>query len=40
METLLEKMEFKKGETIVTEGIENYNVYLITSGEANMIKYY
>jgi CRP-like cAMP-binding protein len=40
METLLEKMEFKKGETIVTEGIESYNVYLITSGEANMIKYY
>ena len=40
METLLEKREFKKGETIVTEGVESYNVYLITSGEANMIKYY
>ncbi len=40
METLLEKREFKKGETILTEGIESYNVYLITSGEANMIKYY
>ncbi len=40
MEKLLVKKEFKKGETIVTEGIESYNVYLITSGEVNMIKYY
>ncbi len=40
MEKLLVKKEFKKGETIVTEGVESYNVYLITSGEANLIKYY
>ncbi len=40
METLLEKMEFKKGETIVEEGKESYNVYVIMSGEANMIKTY
>lgn len=40
MEKLLVKKEFKKGETIVTEGIESYNVYVITSGEANMFKGY
>ncbi len=40
MEKLLVKKEFKKGETIVTEGVESYNVYVITSGEANMIKNY
>jgi CRP-like cAMP-binding protein len=40
MEKLLVKKEFKEGETIVTEGIESYNVYVITSGEANMIKDY
>ncbi len=40
METLLEKREFKKGETIVEEGMESYNVYVIMSGEANMIKSY
>ncbi len=40
MENLLTKKHFKDGETIVTEGIESYNVYVITSGEANMIKNY
>jgi|ETN01SMinimDraft_4_1059930.scaffolds.fasta_scaffold43940_1 CRP-like cAMP-binding protein len=40
MEKLLVKKEFKEGETIVTEGIESYNVYVIMSGEANMIKNY
>ncbi|MGR3302756.1 MAG: cyclic nucleotide-binding domain-containing protein [Candidatus Scalindua sp.] len=40
MENLLVKKEFKKGETIVTEGIESYNVYVITSGEADIIKNY
>ena len=40
METLLEKREFKNGETIVEEGKESYNVYVIMSGEANMIKTY
>ncbi len=38
MERLLVKKEFKKGETIVTEGNDSYNVYVITSGEADMIK--
>ena len=40
MEQRLEKKEFKKGETIVEEGEESYNVYVITSGEANLIKSY
>ncbi len=40
MEKLLVKKEFKQGETIVKEGIESYNVYVITSGEANMFKNY
>jgi CRP-like cAMP-binding protein len=40
MEKLLEKKEFKKGETIVEEGKESYNVYVIMSGEADMIKSY
>ncbi|MEE8597093.1 MAG: cyclic nucleotide-binding domain-containing protein [bacterium] len=40
MEKRLEKKEFKKGETIVKEGEESYNVYVITSGEANLIKSY
>ena len=40
MEELLVKREFKKGETIVEEGMESYNVYVITSGEANLIKSY
>ncbi len=40
MENPLTKKKFKEGETIVTEGIESYNVYVITSGEANMIKNY
>ncbi len=38
MEKLLVKKEFKKGETIVSEGNDSYNVYVITSGEADMIK--
>ncbi len=38
MENLLVKKEFKKGETIVSEGNDSYNVYVITSGEADMIK--
>lgn len=40
MEELLEKREFKKGETIVEKGMESYNVYVIMSGEANLIKSY
>jgi CRP-like cAMP-binding protein len=40
MEKLLVKKEFKKGETIVEEGKESYNVYVITSGEASLIKSY
>lgn len=38
MEDLLTKQEFKKGETIVQEGMENYNVYVVMSGEAEVIK--
>jgi CRP-like cAMP-binding protein len=38
MEDLLTKQEFKKGETIVQEGMESYNVYVVMSGEAEVIK--
>ena len=38
MENLLTKQEFKKGETIVQEGMESYNVYVVMSGEAEVIK--
>ncbi|MCF6158035.1 MAG: cyclic nucleotide-binding domain-containing protein [wastewater metagenome] len=34
------KKTFKKGETIVKEGLESYNVYIITSGEAEVRKSY
>jgi CRP-like cAMP-binding protein len=40
MEDLLTKQSFKKGETIITEGMESYNVYVITSGEAELLKSY
>jgi len=40
METLLTKKQFKQGETIVTEGDEGYNVYVVMSGEASMTKYH
>jgi CRP-like cAMP-binding protein len=38
MDKLLIKKQFKQGETIVTEGSESYNVYVIVSGEAAMTK--
>ena len=38
MEDLLTKQEFKKGETIITEGMEGYNVYVVMSGEAEVVK--
>ncbi len=38
MENYLTKQEFKKGETIVQEGAESYNVYVVMSGEAEVIK--
>lgn len=38
METLLTNKQYKQGETIVTEGAESYNVYVIISGEATIIK--
>ncbi len=40
MENLLTKQEFKKGETIVQEGTESYNVYVVISGEAAVTKSY
>lgn len=38
METLLTNKQYKQGEIIVTEGAESYNVYVIISGEATIIK--
>ncbi len=38
MENLLTKQEFKKGETILQEGMDSYNVYVVMSGEAEVIK--
>ena len=40
MEQLLTKKEFKKGETIIQEGMESYDVYVILSGEAEVVKTY
>lgn len=40
MEKLLVKKTFKKGKTIVQEGTESYNVYFISSGEAEVRKSY
>lgn len=38
MENVLVKKKFKKNETIVQEGLESYNAYVITSGEAEVRK--
>jgi CRP-like cAMP-binding protein len=38
MEDLLTKQSFKKGETIIQEGTESYNVYIIMAGEAEVTK--
>lgn len=40
MEQLLTKRQFKKGETVVQEGMESYDVYVILSGEAEVVKTY
>ncbi len=40
MEELLTKKEFKKGATIISEGMESYDVYVILSGEAEVVKTY
>ncbi len=38
MENLLSKQQLKKGEEIIGEGMETYNVYFILSGEAWVFK--
>lgn len=38
MEELLTKKKFKKGETILTEGMESYDVYVVMDGEAEVVK--
>ncbi|HLG31152.1 MAG TPA: cyclic nucleotide-binding domain-containing protein [Candidatus Brocadiales bacterium] len=40
MEQFLTKKNFKKGETIISEGKESYDVYVILSGEAEIVKTY
>lgn len=40
MGELLTKKLFKKGETMVREGAESYNLYIVVSGEATVIKSY
>lgn len=40
MDQLLTKKEFKKGEAIIQEGMESYDVYVILSGEAEVVKTY
>ena len=40
MEEFLTKKNFKKGETIISEGKESYDVYVILSGEAEIVKTY
>ncbi|HHT9125455.1 MAG TPA: cyclic nucleotide-binding domain-containing protein [Candidatus Brocadiia bacterium] len=40
MEQFLTKKNFKKGETIIKEGSESYDVYIILSGEAEILKTY
>jgi len=40
VEKLLAKKTFEKGNTIVQEGTESYNVYIITRGEAEVRKSY
>lgn len=40
MEQLLTKRQFKKGETVIQEGMESYDVYIILSGEAEVVKTY
>lgn len=40
MEEFLTKKNFKKGETIISEGMESYDVYIILTGEAEIVKTY
>lgn len=40
MEQFLTKRKFKKGEAIIREGMESYDVYIVLNGEAEVVKTY